>query len=292
MRSAEQESLAYLRERTEEGHMRAGRTPPSQTDEPRTSGRRKVDTAIRDDFVLTEDAKLLQANPVRDGEDFTRTDPWRLMRMMSEIIEGFDTLADVTKAVALFGSARTGPDDAQYAQARETARLLAEKGFAIITGAGPGIMEAANRGAREGGGLSIGCNIELPFEQGANPYLDRLINFRYFFVRKTMFVKYSSAFIIFPGGFGTLDELFEALTLIQTGKIHQFPVILFGRYYWAGLVRWLQTRVAGERKISPSDMDLMLMTDDPEEAVQAILAAYALQKRSGPAARGPVPEKI
>jgi len=301
LRQAEHEALAFLRERTEEGHLRAGRTPPSRASEVRTSGPRKVDTAIRDDFILTEDAKLLQATPelrttANGGSaEFTRTDPWRLMRMMSEIIEGFDTLADVTKAVALFGSARTGPDDPQYAKARETARLLAEKGFAIITGAGPGIMEAANRGAREGGALSIGCNIELPFEQGANPYLDRLINFRYFFVRKTMFVKYSSAFVIFPGGFGTLDELFEALTLIQTGKIYQFPVVLFGRYYWAGLVRWLQTKVAGERKISPSDMDLMLMTDDPEEAVQAILAAYASQQRTGPGMGGPdgiAPERI
>ncbi|HJU75474.1 MAG TPA: TIGR00730 family Rossman fold protein [Gemmatimonadaceae bacterium] len=288
LRSAEQEALAFLRERTEEGHLRAGRTPPSRASDVRTSGQRKVDTAIRDDFILTEDAKLLQANPEPrslNGADFTRTDPWRLMRMMSEIIEGFDTLADVSKAVAIFGSARTGPDDPQYQKARETARLLGEKGFAIITGAGPGIMEAANRGAREGGTVSIGCNIELPFEQGANPYLDRLINFRYFFVRKTMFVKYSSAFIIFPGGFGTLDELFEALTLIQTGKIYQFPVVLFGRYYWAGLVRWLQTKLVGERKISPGDMDLMLLTDDPEEAVQAILAAYTSR-------REPAVEKI
>ncbi|HEY7569042.1 MAG TPA: TIGR00730 family Rossman fold protein [Gemmatimonadaceae bacterium] len=291
LRSAEQEALAFLRERTEEGHLSAGRTPPSRTSDVRTSGQRKVDTAIRDDFVLTEDAKLLQTNPearAANGADFTRTDPWRLMRMMSEIIEGFDTLADVSKAVALFGSARTGPDDPMYAKARETARLLGEKGFAIVTGAGPGIMEAANRGAREGGALSIGCNIELPFEQGANPYLDRLIEFRYFFVRKTMFVKYSAAFVIFPGGFGTLDELFEALTLIQTGKIYQFPVVLFGRYYWAGLVRWLQTKVLGERKISPGDMDLMLLTDDPEEAVQSILAAYASQQRTAP----PATEKI
>jgi uncharacterized protein (TIGR00730 family) len=293
LRHAEHESRAYLRERTEEGHLRAGRTPPSLASDSRTSGQRKVDTAIRDDFVLTEDAKLLQADTERiNGGDFTRTDPWRLMRMMSEIIEGFDTLADVNKAVALFGSARTGPDDPWYAKARETARLLAEKGFAIITGAGPGIMEAANRGARDGGALSIGCNIELPFEQGANPYLDRLINFRYFFVRKTMFVKYSSAFVIFPGGFGTLDELFEALTLIQTGKIYQFPVVLFGRYYWAGLVRWLQTKVAGERKISPGDLDLMLLTDDPEEAVQAILNAYGSQQRAVTGQHGIVTERI
>jgi uncharacterized protein (TIGR00730 family) len=183
----------------------------------------------------------------------------------------------VEKGVSIFGSARTHPDDPQYAAAQETARLLAERGFSIITGAGPGIMEAANKGAREGRGYSVGCNIELPFEQGANPYVDTLVNFRYFMVRKTMFIKYSVAFIIFPGGFGTLDELFEALTLIQTGKIYQFPVILFGRHYWAGLLRWLQTRVLLERKISPGDMDLLLLTDDPAEAVAAVLAAHEAQ---------------
>ena len=149
----------------------------------------------------------------------------------------------------------------------------------MITGAGPGIMEAANKGAKTAGGRSIGCNIELPFEQGANPYVDTLINFRYFFVRKTMFVKYSNAYIIFPGGFGTLDETFEALTLIQTGKIYQFPVVLFGSHYWAGLVRWLRSRVLSERKISPGDLDLMVMTDDPQEAVNAVMAAHAAQEQ-------------
>jgi uncharacterized protein (TIGR00730 family) len=197
------------------------------------------------------------------------------MRITSEFVEGFDALAQITKGVTVFGSARTGPDDPQYEAARETSRLLAKAGFSIITGAGPGIMEAANRGAKDGGGHSVGCNIELPFEQGANPYVDTLVNFRYFFVRKTMFIKYSNAFIIFPGGFGTLDELFEALTLIQTGKIYQFPVILFGRHYWAGLVRWLSSRVEGEGKISPGDLDLVLMTDDPAEAAQAVIDAHA-----------------
>src|SRR5438132_1028501 len=166
---------------------------------------------------------------------------------------------------------------AEYEAAVEVSRLLAVAGFAVITGAGPGIMEAANRGAKNGGGRSIGCNIELPFEQGANPYVDTLINFKYFFVRKTMFIKYSSAFIIFPGGFGTLDELFEALTLIQTGKIYQFPVILFGRYYWAGLMRWLQARVLGEGKISTGDLNLMLITDNPAEAAAAVIKAYESQ---------------
>ena len=235
-----------------------------------------VDEDIRDRPVLTEDEKLLQ-HAVEESAAFTTSDPWRVMRIMSEFVEGFDALAGISKGVTIFGSARTGADDPQYAAARETARLLAEQGFSIITGAGPGIMEAANRGARDGGGHSVGCNIELPFEQGANPFVDTLVNFRYFFVRKTMFIKYSNAFIIFPGGFGTLDELFEALTLIQTGKIYQFPVILFGRHYWAGLVRWINARVAGEGKISPGDLDLVLMTDDPAEAAQAVIDAHAAQ---------------
>ena len=216
MADAAQNALEGLRERTEQGHLKAGRTPPSQVPSLRSAGAsREVDDSIRSPYaVVTEDEKLLQQAGRFD--DFTRTDPWRVLRITSEFIEGFDTLASVQKGVTVFGSARTGPDDPQYHNATEVARLLAEAGFAIITGAGPGIMEAANKGARLGHGKSIGCNIELPFEQGANPYVDTLVNFRYFFVRKTMFIKYSVAFIIFPGGFGTLDELFEALTLIQT----------------------------------------------------------------------------
>lgn len=273
--SASKEAVEGLRERTESGHRAAGRLPPSQGSAGRTSGAHKeVDTSIRDTLPVTEDSKLLQPGP---RDNFTQTDPWRVMRIMSEFIEGFDVLADVRKGVTIFGSARTGPDDPQYEAALETARLLSEAGFAVITGAGPGIMEAANKGAKLGNGRSIGCNIELPFEQGANPFVDTLINFRYFFVRKTMFIKYSNAFIIFPGGFGTLDELFEALTLIQTGKIYQFPVVLFGRHYWAGLVRWLQSRVQSERKISPGDLDLMLITDDPQEAANTVIAAYDAQ---------------
>ena len=210
---AEKNALEGLRERTEQGHLKAGRTPPSQVSASRSAGAsREVDDSIRSPYaVVTEDEKLLQ-QPGR-FDDFTRTDPWRVLRITSEFIEGFDTLASIQKGVTVFGSARTGPDDPQYHKATEVARLLAEAGFAIITGAGPGIMEAANKGARQGHGRSIGCNIELPFEQGANPYVDTLVNFRYFFVRKTMFIKYSVAFVIFPGGFGTLDELFEALTL-------------------------------------------------------------------------------
>src|SRR2546423_14907531 len=280
MASAEQKALEGLKQRTEEGHLKAGRTPPSQQVSERRSGETNmIDDAIRA-APVTEDEKLLQQPGPR--VDFTRTDPWRVMRIMGEFIEGFDTLASLDKAVTICGAARIGPDDPTYDLAVETARLLAEAGFAIITGAGPGIMEAGNKGARLGGGRSIGCNIELPFEQGANPYVDTLIDFRYFFVRKTMFIKYSVAFIIFPGGFGTLDELFEAVTLIQTGKIYQFPVILFGRYYWAGLLRWLQARVLSEGKISDGDLDLMLVTDNPAEAAQAIITAYnSLGKTAG-----------
>jgi uncharacterized protein (TIGR00730 family) len=277
--AAQAEAQEGFRERTEAGHRAAGRTPPSQVSGKRSSGAvRKIDNDIRD-FTepITEDEKLLQApdaNASKHAIDFRATDTWRVMRIMGEFIEGFDNLATVERGVSIFGSARTAPDDPQYLAAQETARLLAVAGFTIITGAGPGIMEAANKGAKEGGGKSVGCNIELPFEQGANPYVDTLVNFRYFFVRKTMFIKYSSAFIIFPGGFGTLDEAFEALTLIQTGKIYQFPVVLFGRHYWAGLLRWLQSRVLAERKISAGDMDLMLLTDDPAEAAHAVIQAY------------------
>lgn len=283
MAEAEQDALAGLKERTEEGHLAAGRTPPSRHRPPsrQVGATHKVDQSIRD--AVTEDEKLLATGSSRF--DFTRTDTWRVMRIMGEFIEGFDTLADIDRGVAIFGSARIGPDDPMYVAAEDTARLLAEAGFAIITGAGPGIMEAANKGAHIGGGRSIGCNIELPFEQGANPYVDTLINFRYFFVRKTMFIKYASAFIIFPGGFGTLDELYEALTLIQTGKISHFPVILFGRHYWAGLIRWLQSRVLLEKKISPGDMDLIIVTDDPAEAASAVIAAFEGKDQSRPQRR-------
>ena len=273
------DSREGLRARNEAGHLAAGRTPPSHDGATRRSGTvRKLDDDIRT-FTdpVTEDEKFFRS-PDGDPADFTRQDTWRVMRIMSEFIEGFDTLASVRKGVTVFGSARTHPDDPMYKAAEETARLLAKEGFAIMTGAGPGIMEAANRGAKMAGGRSIGCNIELPFEQGANPYVDTLINFRYFFVRKTMFIKYSNAFIIFPGGFGTLDEAFEALTLIQTGKIYQFPVILFGRHYWAGLIRWIQAKMLGEQKISPGDIDLMIMTDDPKEAVKLVVDAYQSQQ--------------
>ena len=258
------------------GSAKTRATAPSTGAAASRGPRAATDDAIGDTaWALTEDAKLFQHGGPRS--DFRSTDPWRVMRIMSEFVEGFDKLAHIEKGVSLFGSARTQPDDPQYAAAVEVARLLAVEGFSIITGAGPGIMEAANKGARLGGGQSIGCNIELPFEQGVNPYVDTHVAFRYFAVRKTMFIKYSSAFIIFPGGFGTFDELFEALTLIQTGKIAEFPVVLFGTHYWAGLVRWLRSRVLSERKISPGDLELMTVTDDPAEAVRVVAKAYAAQ---------------
>src|SRR5205809_3236064 len=229
--------------------------------------------------AVTEDERLL-ASPSRERRAFTKTDSWRVLRIMGEFVEGFDTLSDVYNAVTIFGSARTPAEDPFYEKAVETARMLAEQGFPIITGGGPGIMEAANRGCQEGNGLSIGCNIELPFEQGLNPYVERAINFRYFFVRKTMFVNYSTAFIVFPGGFGTMDELFEALTLIQTGKVKHFPVILFGKAYWAGLVEWLRERVAGEGKIDTADLELFHVTDDPEDAVRRCVKARARRTES------------
>src|SRR3569832_1185408 len=189
-----------------------------------------------------EDEQLLNRAELHEPElrDFTRSDPWRVLRIQGEFVAGIDALAHLGPAVSIFGSARTAVDDPDYVSCVALAKRLAERRFAIITGGGPGIMEDANRNAVEGGGLSVGCNIELPFEQRTNPYVKLSIIFRYFFVRKTMFVKYAEAFVIFPGGFGTLDELFEALTLVQTGKVQDFPVILYGADYWRGLIEWLR----------------------------------------------------
>ncbi len=280
----EAKALAGLRARTNEGHRKAGRKPPSSKPAPKTPRASKtaktaktaralrIDQSIRD-YVPTEDEKLLQTKS-RKESDFATSDPWRVMRMTAEIVEGFDKLACVERGVSIFGSARTSPEDRHYKAAVKTARLLAKAGYAIITGGGPGIMEAANRGARLEKGLSIGCNIELPFEQSANPYVDRLLEFKYFFVRKTMFIKYSDAFVIFPGGFGTLDEAFEALALIQTGKIFRFPVVFFGSEYWGGLVSWLSSSVLDGKKISPEDLELFTVTDDPEEAAACVMRAH------------------
>jgi uncharacterized protein (TIGR00730 family) len=223
--------------------------------------------------AATEDEQFLERGPAK-RPDFVDSDPWRALRILSEFVEGFDALAAVGPAVTIFGSARMGPGTGEYELARGIARKLAESGFAIITGGGPGIMEAANRGCREGGGLSVGCNIELPHEQGLNAYVDLGVEFRYFFARKTMFVKYADAFVIMPGGFGTLDELFESLTLIQTGKVRDFPVILVGRAYWQGLVDWMRAVQLPAGAIAESDIDLLKLTDDPDEVV-SIVRAYA-----------------
>jgi hypothetical protein len=241
----------------------------------------------------TEDERLLTAPiAVPERRVFTSSDPWRVLRIMGEFVEGFDTLANLKHGVTIFGSARTTAGDPMYDTAVETARLLAQEGFTVITGGGPGIMEAGNRGARLGEGNSIGLNIELPFEQGANEYVDTAIHFRYFFVRKTMFVKYSIGFIVFPGGYGTMDELFEALTLIQTGKITHFPVVLMGAAYWKGLVDWLRDTMAAQRKIEPRDLGLFEVTDDPRAAVRSLveartkLLAMAAEERGGMHERG------
>jgi uncharacterized protein (TIGR00730 family) len=231
---------------------------------------------MADNKLPTEDEQLLESPPPQRPEQlFQKSDSWRVLRIMGEFVWGFDHLADVSDGVTIFGSARTPATDPLYVKAVQTAMLLAQAGIPVLTGGGPGIMEAANRGAKEGGGLSIGCNIELPFEQGSNTYLSRSLNFKFFFVRKTMFVKYATAFIVFPGGYGTLDELFEALTLIQTGKVKHFPVILFGSAYWAGLVEWLTRTVSEERKISPTDLLLFRVTDDPAEAARIVIEARA-----------------
>ncbi len=221
---------------------------------------------------VTADEEILESPSVRERPDALRkTDPWRVLRILGEFVEGFEKLGDVVDGVTIFGSARTSPDDPYYEKAVAVARGLAEAGYPIITGGGPGIMEAANKGAVEGNGLSIGCNIELPHEQGTNQYVRRSMFFRFFFVRKTMFLKYSTAFVVFPGGFGTLDELFEALTLIQTGKVRHFPVVLVGEAYWAPLVSWLRHTVLSDRKIDAGDLNLFTVTDDPAVAVDVII---------------------
>ncbi|HEX9730328.1 MAG TPA: TIGR00730 family Rossman fold protein [Gemmatimonadales bacterium] len=233
----------------------------------------------------TADQQLLAAPAVAERRAFTSTDPWRVLRITGEFVEGFDSLSDIRAAVSIFGSARTKEDDPWYQAARTTGRLLGEANFAVITGGGPGMMEAGNHGASESGTLSIGLNIELPHEQHVNPYVDRKIDFRYFFVRKTMFVKYSCAFIVFPGGFGTLDEMFEALTLIQTGKVDDFVVVLMSTEYWSGLIDWLRHRVCAEGKIDPEDLERFHVTDDPAEAVRLVVEA---ERRAQLGPRAPV----
>jgi len=228
----------------------------------------------------TEDERLLSP---RHRPAFLDSDPWRSLRILAEFVEGFDALAAVGKAVTIFGSARIPEGDPYYTQARELGANLAREGFAVITGGGPGIMEAANRGCHEAGGLSIGCNIELPHEQSVNAYVDLGVEFRYFFARKTMFVKYADAFAIFPGGFGTLDELFESLTLIQTGKIRHFPVVLIGTEYWSGLLAWLRSNPIALGTISADDLELLDCTDDMDEACKILTAG--LTRRVAEAAK-------
>ena len=223
--------------------------------------------------TMTEDRKLLERPERRDRPEFLQTDTWRTLRIMSEFVEGFDALAEIGPAITIFGSARVSEGDPAYTMAREIGRLLALEGYAVITGGGPGVMEAANRGCQEGGGLSVGCNIELPHEQSINPYVDLGVEFRYFFARKTMFVKYADAFVILPGGYGTMDELFEALTLIQTGKIRHFPVVLVGTAFFAGFIEWIRAKLLGEGMISEGDLDLIQVTDDPKEVVAIIRKA-------------------
>ncbi|MGP5590446.1 TIGR00730 family Rossman fold protein [Corynebacterium variabile] len=222
--------------------------------------------------TTTTDQRLLGEQP---NSDWLHTDPWRVMRIQSEFVEGFGALADIRRAVTVWGSARTPEDHPWYRLGVDTGRLLHEAGYAVITGGGPGLMEAANRGCSEAGGLSVGLGIELPHEQGLNEWVNLGLNFRYFFVRKTMFVKYAQAFICLPGGFGTLDELFEALVLVQTGKVSEFPIILVGTDYWGGLVDWIRSRMLDEGLISESDPDLLYVTDDPEDAVNRVVAAHA-----------------
>jgi uncharacterized protein (TIGR00730 family) len=216
----------------------------------------------------TTDQRLLDS---RGPTDWVHTDPWRVLRIQAEFVEGFGTLAELGPAIAVFGSARTSKDDPAYAQAEEVGRKLVESGFAVITGGGPGAMEAANKGASLAGGVSVGLGIELPWESGLNEWVDVGVNFRYFFARKTMFVKYSQGFIVLPGGLGTLDEMFEALTLAQTRKITTFPVVLLGTEYWSGLIAWLRGTVLADGKISEADLDRLVVTDDVDEAIEIMI---------------------
>ncbi len=240
----------------------AGDNPPERQRGPVTLRRSQITSS-------TTDQRLLDS---RGPAGFVHTDPWRVLRIQSEFVEGFGLLAEVPQAVTVFGSARTPVDSPDYAVGQAVGAGLAGAGYAVITGGGPGSMEAVNRGCQEAGGLSIGLGIELPFEQSLNQWVDLGINFRYFFARKTMFVKYAQAFVILPGGFGTLDELFEALTLVQTRKVTQFPVVLMGVDYWQGLIDWIHTSLMGTGRIGPNDLQLLTLTDDVEEMLAVINA--------------------
>ena len=219
--------------------------------------------------------KICLPDNFMEKEDFTREDPWRIFRIMSEFVEGFEVLSKLDKAVSIFGSARTKPDDLHYKLGEEVAYYMAKAGYAVITGGGPGLMEAANKGAKRAGGHSIGLNIHLPCEQKPNQYIDTLLDFRYFFIRKVMFVKYAKAFVILPGGYGTLDEFFEAISLIQTERISKFPVVLFNSRYWEGLLDWLKNVTLKHGNISKSDLSIFTLVDEPKEAAEAVKKFYA-----------------
>jgi uncharacterized protein (TIGR00730 family) len=250
-------------------HQPLSEVPPDAPSSPRTDRRQTGPVTLRGHNVpaTTTDQRLLEA---RQRTDWLHADPWRVMRIQSEFVEGFGTLSELGPAAAVFGSARMTADDPAYAMGVEVGRLLAEAGYAVITGGGPGAMEAANKGAFDADGTSVGLGIELPFETGLNEYVDLGINFRYFFARKVMFLKYSRGFIVLPGGFGTLDELFEAVTLAQTQKVTEFPVVLMGVAYWQGLLDWMRDTVLANGMINPTDLDRIIVTDDPHEAVRAI----------------------
>jgi uncharacterized protein (TIGR00730 family) len=233
----------------------------------------------------TTDQRLLDS---RGPSDWVHTDPWRVLRIQAEFVEGFGALAELGPAVSVFGSARTKTDSADYKTAERLGGALAAAGFAVITGGGPGVMEAANRGAVQAGGVSVGLGIELPFEQRLNQWVDIGINFRYFFARKTMFVKYAQAFCVLPGGFGTMDELFEALTLVQTRTVTRFPVVLMGTAYWGGLLDWIRGTMLAEGKVGAPDVDLISLTDDVEEAVRMVRTANTPASDAGPATTRPV----
>jgi uncharacterized protein (TIGR00730 family) len=247
----------------------------STNSEPRRRLRRQGPVTLRGTQIpkTTTDQRLLDW---RGPSDWVHTDPWRVLRIQAEFVEGFGLLAELGQAVSVFGSARTRPGSPEYECAEQIGSGLAKAGYAVITGGGPGIMEAANKGAASTGGVSVGLGIELPLEQGLNEYVDIGIEFRYFFVRKTIFVKYSQAFVVLPGGFGTLDELFEAVTLVQTGKITRFPIVLVGSEYWKGLNSWITETMLSAGKISAADPELLKVVDDPAEVVRIITAAHSL----------------
>jgi uncharacterized protein (TIGR00730 family) len=248
----------------------------SVNSEPHRRIRRQGPVTLRGKQIpaTTTDQRLLDR---RGPADWVHTDPWRVLRIQAEFVEGFGLLSELGLAVSIFGSARTARGAAEYLMAERIANGLVQAGYAVITGGGPGIMEAANKGAVEGGGISVGLGIELPTEMGLNEYVNMGLEFRYFFVRKTCFIKYSQAFVVLPGGFGTMDELFEAVTLVATGKITKFPIVLVGRSYWSGLLSWLQDTMLARANIGPAELSLLRLVDDPEEVVKIILEAHSTQ---------------